>query len=203
MMSDVTIHAPPYTPVRFPERCCYCLEPASTAVPVTVAARSVRVSRTRKTSIVYAVQLPYCAAHGAQARLLQRYDRRATIILFVAAALALFGIQLAVGGALRAIGPLVWYGTTLLMMVVLAIGAALLYMGGRRLLRRRYPATADHVYRGGLGASTSTRLFRKPKDDEALLLAITFTFHNAAFADLMAALHNTQARPSQDPFAPA
>jgi hypothetical protein len=196
MASDVTIYAHPYTPVTFPSRCCYCLEPATTTVPITVANRKIRVSRTRTTSITYPVQVPYCASHGAQARRLQRYDKRATIVLFIAAVLALFMIQLSTGGALRAIGPLVWYGATVLMAALLAIGAVLIYVGGRRLLQRRYPATADHTYRGGLGISAATRLARRPTEGAALLLAITFTFHNDRFANIMAALHNTQARPT-------
>lgn len=199
MASDVTIYAHPYTPVPFPPRCCYCLEPASASVPVTVADRKVRVSRTRSTSIVYPVQLPYCADHAEQARALQRYDRRATIGLFVAASVALVGIQLAVGGALRMGGALLWYCATLLIMALLALGAMALYAGGRRLLGRRHPAAADHSYRGGLGVSTTARLARRPGEGEAILLAITFTFHNDAFAAMVAALHGAEARPTPGP----
>lgn len=53
MASDVTISAHPYTPVRFPPSCCYCLEPATTTVPVMISDRKVRVSRTCTTSITY------------------------------------------------------------------------------------------------------------------------------------------------------
>lgn len=202
MASDVTIYAHPYTPVKFPSRCCYCLEPATTTVPVTVAHRKLRVSRTRTTSITYPLQMPYCATHGAQARRLQQYDRRATIVLIIAAAVTLFVIQLLLGRALRAYGALVWYGATLLMIALLALGVVWLYAIGRWLLKRRYPATADHVYRGGLGVSTATRLARRPAEGEPVVLAITVTCHNEAFATLLAALHDTQARPTAAPSEP-
>lgn len=201
MTHDVTIYINAYTPVRFPPHCCVCLEPATTTAPVMIRHRKVRMSRTRKTAIFYPLELPYCAAHGAQADLLQRYDTRATIGLFVAAVVALFCIELVVGKGLRLIGPLAWYGATLLLMALLAVTAVAVYTGGRWVLKQRYPATASHVYREGLGVRTSTRLAGRPKEGEAVKFAITFTFSNAAFADLMATLHNAQAHPTQDVFA--
>jgi hypothetical protein len=120
-------------------------------------------------------------------------------VLFIAASLALFGIQLIAGSALRTSGALLWYCATLLMMALLALGAVALYAGGRWLLQRRYPATADHVYRRALGVGTTTRLARRPAEGEPVVLAITFSFHNDLFATVMAALHGTQARPTQEP----
>lgn len=201
MTHDVTIYTSAYTPVTFPSQCCVCLEPATTTAPVMIRHRKIRMSRTRRTAIFYPVELPYCAAHGAQAHLLRRYDMRATIGLIIAAVMALFCIELVLGRGLRAIGPLVWYGITLLLMAVLAVTAVAIYTGGRWVLKRHYPATVSHVYRESLGVRIATRLVGRPKEGEAVTFAITFTFSNAAFADLMAALHNTQAQPTPDVFA--
>ena len=57
-----------------------------------------------------------------------------------------------------------------------------------------YPAMAGHYYTGSLGVKTHTRAARRPTQDSELILAITFTFGNDAFAAQVAALHATEAR---------
>jgi hypothetical protein len=84
-------------------------------------------------------------------------------------------------------------------MVLLAAGGACTYAVGRKLLQRRYPVMAGHHYTGSLGVKTHTRTAKRPTQDSELILAVTFTFGNDAFAAQVAALHATESRAVQAP----
>jgi hypothetical protein len=199
MASDITIIAPAFAPVRFPERCCYCLAPATTTLPLRVFLSRVRVSRTRTTSIKDRLPLPYCDAHGSLARRLNGYDRVATVVLLALAGALLIGFDLSAGRALREIGGFAWFSALLLAMALLAFGAVVLYTGGRLLLSRREPAIRDHSYRGLLGVRAAFQVARRPTVEwEQPLLAITLTLQNDEFAAQTAALHGVEARPAAD-----
>lgn len=199
MASSVTIHTDPFAPIAFPARCCYCLEPATTRVPVRVRVQRLRSGRYRKATFRYPVDIPYCAAHAEQSRRFNRYDRVATAALIGAGLVLLAGIQLAFGGALRALGGVAWWCGTVLLIALLVAGGALALMLGRRLLQGRHPALADHHYMGGLGVTTATRNLQAGAQGEEARLALTFTFHNDAYAAQMAALHETAAQPAAEP----
>jgi hypothetical protein len=199
MASDVTIQSRPRAPIALPPICCYCLEPATTTYPVLVWREKIRTSPHTKVKMSYPIQVPYCAAHGREARLFGRYDLAATIVLSVAAVVLLIVIELTLGRMLRAVGTLIWWCSTVLVMVLLAVGGAGIYTVGRKLLQRRYPAMAGHYYTGSLGVKTRTRVAMRPTQESELILAITFTFGNDAFAAQVAALHATESRATPTP----
>jgi hypothetical protein len=143
------------------------------------------------------MQMPYCAAHGREARLFDRYDRASTVVLFIAAALLLAVIDLTLGRMLRTLGSAIWWCSTVLVMALLALGGVGIYTVGRKLVQRRYPAMAGHHYTGSLGVKTHTRLASQPTKGSELILAVTFTFNNDDFAARVAALHGTEARAAQ------
>lgn len=195
MASNVTIHSPPYVQIALPPICCYCLEPATTTYPVSVRVRKVRTGKHTRMTFSYPVQVPYCAAHGREARLFNRYDNASTIVLFVAGVVLWVLIELMVGRPLRTMGSGFWWCSSLILMILLAVGGAGIYVAGRKLLQRRYPALAGHYYTGSLGAKTAARVARRPPQDSDLILAVTFTFSNDDFAAQVAALHGTEAHP--------
>jgi hypothetical protein len=137
--------------------------------------------------------VPYCAVHGHEARLFNRYDDAATIVLFIAGVVLLILIELTVGSILRTIGSVIWWCSLVFLMVLLAGAGAGIYVVGRKLLQRRYPALASHYYTGSLGTKTTARVARRPTQDSDLILAVTFTFSNDDFALQAAALHGTEA----------
>lgn len=197
MASDVTVTVPAFAPIKLPQRCCYCLAPATTTAPLRVFASGVRVSRTRKTSLKYDLPVPYCERHGAQARRLRRSDRAVAVALFVAMAALLAGFDLAAGRALRELGGLVWLAATVLVMITLALAAVLLYTGGRLLLSRRDPAVAAQRRGGTLGAQATCQAAHRPAaEGEPALLVLRLTFHNDEFAAQTAALHGVAASPA-------
>jgi hypothetical protein len=194
MASDVTIHSRPRMQITLPPLCCYCLEPATTTYPVLVWRKKIRTGPHTKVKMSYPIQVPYCAAHGREARLFGRYDRASTIVLFIAAAMLLIVIDLTLGRMLRTIGEVIWWCSTVLVMALLAIGGVGIHAAGRKLLQRRHPAMAGHYYTGSLGVKTHTRVARQPAKGSDLILAVTFTFSNDDFAARVAALHATESR---------
>lgn len=198
MASEVTIHSHPYAQIAFPPVCCSCLEPATTTHPLVVRLRKVRTGPHTKVSFSYPLQVPYCAIHGREARFFSRYDQVSTIGLCIACALLVGVFDLTVGGTLRATGPIIWWCSIVLVITLLAIGGVALYIGGRKLLQRRYPAIASHYYTGSLGAKAHAHVTKRAPHTSDLELAITLTFHNDDFARQVAALHKTEARPAQN-----
>lgn len=194
MASDVTIHTRPRAPIALPPICCYCLEPATTTYPVLVWRNKIRTGPYTKVKKSYPVQVPYCAAHGQDARRFGRYDRVSTVVLFIVAGVLLFISDLTLGAWLRSLGGVIWWCSTVLIMALLALGGVGLYVAGRKFLHRRYPAMAGHYYTGSLGVKTETRAANQPAQSFDLVLAITFTFSNDDFAAQVAALHGTESK---------
>lgn len=199
MASEVTVESRPHAPVAFPPRCCYCLAPATTTHPVRVQLPKVRTGRYTRARFAFPVAVPYCAAHGADARRFDRFDSLATAGLFAGAIVLLVAFELTAGAALRAMGAAIWWCATVLVMAALGVGGALIYVGLRRMLRRRYPAADAHSYSGTLGVRTASRALPRADPRAELAVAITFTFSNDAFAAEMAALHGVEARSAQAP----
>jgi hypothetical protein len=196
MASNVTIHCRPGEPLALPSVCCYCMAPATETHPVYAWLRKVRVSRHVRMRRPYPIQMPYCAAHAANARRFRNFDHVATVLLFVVVAVLLAAIDLTLGQALRAINGALWWCSTVLVMALLAAGATSGYHLARRLLRGRYPALAGHFYRGSLGVWAYTERAYQAADGSGLVLVERFSFHNPAFAQRVAALHGVEARPA-------
>lgn len=198
MPSQVTIHCEPHAPVAFPPACCVCLAPATTTRPVDVWMHKARYPARLKVTARYQLPAPYCAAHGAAAARLRRYDRAAAAALLILGAALLVAAELTAGPALRDLGAAAWWGATVLAIALLALAGAVIHQLGRRLIQRPHLAPAAHLADGALAVATAAQVARHATPASAPTLALTLTFANDEFAAQFAAQHGAEARPRSD-----